>query len=189
MTTFTQEDIDAAVAQVRAELETKISELTAKNEQSEAEARFIADREELEAQIVALQADHDGAVLRADQAEKDYIDLVAFLEGTEAETAAAAALAEARTGRLEKVAAYNFAEEYVTANADRWAAMSEDDFAALTSDWDAVLAKREQARSTATGSVLPKATAMTASSEEIDSTALMAEVLNMKFNGNDPRKL
>jgi hypothetical protein len=184
-TNYTQDDINAAVAEATRPLEAKIAELMSAMEQSAVDAKVGSVRAELEAKIAELQAALDSAVLEAQAAKTDYETLVASTEAEKAEQARLQAIEASKAARKEVAAKYAFSEDYVAASLERWASMPDADFAALVSDWDAVAAKREDARK---GDL--KETAMTAALEKTgDSKSVVREVLAMNLRGIDPRTL
>lgn len=183
--TYTQEELDAAVTAALEPVQKSLEELKAGMEQSEVEARFSQEKAELEASIADLQAQLDSAVLKASEAEKRYDDLVAMLEEATAAAEAkaeAAARMEARLARVNEVA--SFPEEYVAANAERWASMSDEDFETLVADWAAIAKPKEEA---AEEVVFPETTAMVASRSDAKPTSAVREIFDLTIGGIDPR--
>ncbi len=183
--TFTQEEFDAAVVEALKPVQAELDALKTQTSQSETETRIAAVKTEAETEKVALQAQLDTAVLEAEKAKKDHADLLAKIEADKVEAEAAAAREARREERLAKVAEVaSFPAEYVTANADRWVAMSDEDFESLTDSWKTITAKSDDGQ----GDGLPAATAMVASRNG-DSPSAIREVLAMRFTGVDPRRV
>lgn len=141
MKTYTEDEFTAAVQEAVAslqsindtkvaDLQTKVDELTAKLE-----------LDEFESQIADMQAKLDLAEAATAVAVKETVDLVAYLEGLEAEAAEAARLETIKTDRRAAIAeATAFSDEQIDAKIDRWVAMDEDMFNAILEDLKAVAA-------------------------------------------------
>lgn len=90
--------------------------------------------EALKADIAALQTKLDQAEAAKASAESKVSDVANYLEAVKTEADEAAALEARKSDRVAEIAKLvTFSDEYVTENADRWAAQSEDDFAATLS--------------------------------------------------------
>jgi hypothetical protein len=101
-----------------------------------------------------------------------------------------AARKEQRLEQVKEVA--SFSEEHVSANADRWAKMSDDDFEAIISDWKAVAEAAAQPVVEKQEEKIPAATAMVASRSETKGTDKFAsarQIMRAGLTGNDPRTL
>lgn len=148
VSTFTQEQLDAAVAKAVAEatgpLQTKLDELTSQSaEQAQQDAIDAAVAEKV-AELAELQTKFDAATLEAATEKKAREDLEAFLaaEQTKAdEKAAADARKDARIEEI-KTAELPFTDEWIEENADRLAAMNDEDWAARLVEWK-TLAKKD----------------------------------------------
>lgn len=179
--TYTEDEYNALVAKVT-DLEAKVSELTAATETSATDAAVAAAKVELEAQIADLQSKLDTATLEAEAAKKSHDDLVEYFEG---EAAAIQAAAELEARKSERVAAVkeaaSFPDEYLEANADRFAAMSDEQFEAALEDWKAIAPK-----GTAKDDI-PSTTAMTASRSNDSTPNVLSEVMGFRFQGVDTR--
>jgi uncharacterized protein YhaN len=187
LSTFTQEELDAAVAAAIAPLQTKLTELEQSQVETEVDARIAAAKAESDSRIAELQGELDSSVLKATEAERQYSDLIAFLESQQAEQEAAAELATRRDSRLELVKEVaSFPDEYVTANADRWAGLSDEDFESLVNDWKAISVARKETQETGT---LPKVTAMTAGRTTEETRSALSDVTDWYLQGFDPRTL
>ncbi|MGE3468193.1 MAG: hypothetical protein AB7J13_14845 [Pyrinomonadaceae bacterium] len=187
MSTFTQEDLDAAVADALAPLQQKLKELQESHQESEVEGRIAAAKAELETRITDLQGELDSSVLKVSEAERRYDELVAFLDSERVAQEAAAELAARKDERLVLVKEVaSFPDEYVAANADRWAGLADEEFEALVNDWKAISVARKDA-----GDIteLPRQTSMQANRSDGGSKSVMSEVLEWTLQGHDPRTL
>lgn len=187
LSTFTQEDIDSAVAAAVKPLDDKIKELLTSQEQADIEERIVKEKAELEAKMADIQTQLDSAVLEAAEAKKTHDEFVAFLDAAKADEAAKAELASRKEARLTLVKEVaSFPEEYVEANADRWAALSDEDFEALTADWKQIASKREESTEDTT---LPSATTMVASRQEGKPSSALDDIFALTLSGFDPKTL
>lgn len=187
---YTEEEfraaVDKAVAEATTPLNQRISELEGAQAESAVEAKFAEIRAEAEAKVSEIQSQLDSAVLEAQQAKEAREQLEAFLNEEaekaqrEAETAARK---EERLGKVREAA--NFPEEYLEANADRFAAMSDEDFDKAIEDWGEIAAKSDD------GSRPPAATALHASRDNDPGrpTSAVAEVFALRDSGVDTRTL
>jgi uncharacterized protein YhaN len=185
--TYSQTELDTAVAAAVTDavkpLREELDGLKASKEEKDFESRIATAKAELEEQIKSLQGELDTANLKAEQATKQHEDLVAALEQAKVEQEAAAELARRRDERLAKVREVaSFSDEYIEKAADRWAALSDEDFAALVADWVEVAGKKTDA---ASQNDLPPASAMTASRSDADksSRSALREVMDLSLNG------
>lgn len=185
---FTQEDMDAAVANAVTPLKDTIADLQKKMEAEAAADAHASEKAELEAKINEFQVQLDKAVLDATSAKTEYDNLVAFLNETIAAAEAEEAQKAKKAGRVQKMKTYAFSDEQVEERADRWAAMSDEEFDTYVSDLEALgakaVAEAEDAQTT-----LPTATAMTAAAEvknHGDKSSAMRSVLSMSRRGIDP---
>lgn len=136
VSTYTQDELNAAVAEAVADIQAKLDALTAEQGLAEFETRLSEMAEAHEAKVAELQAQIDAAMASAEAATKERDDLVALREAEQVAAEAAEALA-ARTEEIKAVVAGLFAEDYVTANLERWAGMEAEAFEALLVDWQA----------------------------------------------------
>jgi fibronectin type 3 domain-containing protein len=188
--TYSQDELDAAVAAAVKPLEDTLQDLKAGVEQSEIEQRHAKEKAELESKISEIQAQLDSAVLKAAEAEKQHTELVAFLEAEQAKADAAAEIARRREDRLAVVKQVaSFPDEYMEANADRWAALADEDFAALTEDWKAIASKPAGDESDDNSDQMPAGqTAMVASrNDESDGKSAVRDIFDLTLSGVDPR--
>lgn len=144
MSTYTQEELQAAVADAVGPIQSELDELKASQEQAAIEARITELAEQHEAEKAELQAQLDQATAEAETSKRAHDELVAFLE-EEAAKAEAEAARSARREEIKDVVSAIFSEEYVEANIDRWASMDVEAFESLAADWKAVEAQKEEA--------------------------------------------
>jgi chromosome segregation ATPase len=187
---FTQEQLDAAVAAAVAPLKEQISTFEAKASNEEVEAKIAELKTESDTKIAELQAKLDSAVLEASEAKKTVEDTTAYLEAVKAEADAAAELASKKETRLTLVRdAANFPDEYIEANADRWASLDDTAFEALVNDWRAI-AKREEGQSNAPAAEkLLASTAMVASREDKGTKSAVSSLFELAANGADLKRI
>ena len=140
MSTYTQEELQAQIAEAVGPVAQELADLKASQEQAAIEARMNELAEQHEAEKADLQAQLDHATAEAEAAKRAHDELVAFLEE---ETAKAEALAvlDARRQEVKVVVAEIFSdEEYIETNLDRWASMDVEAFEAQVEDWKAAQA-------------------------------------------------
>lgn len=144
--TYTEEDlkakVDEAVKAAVEERDARIAELSAAQQTSET-AKAVADAVQAkDEEIAALRGDLDKAVLEAANAKADRDAVVAWLEGekTAAEQAALiSARKDTRLAKLKEVA--QFPDDYLTQNAERFAAMSDEEFDSRCAEYAALSGK------------------------------------------------
>lgn len=166
MATFTDEELQAAVdaavaaavADATSPLKSRITELESSAQQSEVETM----KSELEARVSELEGKLDAAVLEATTAKEEKAAVEQAWADEKAAAEEAVAVTARRDERLQKVKEVaSFPDAYLTENADRFAAMSDDDFNARLEEWTAI-----SKPSTDPKTVIPKTTALTASRQE-----------------------
>lgn len=190
--TFTKSEVEAqvalAVAAATEELSKSLEEFKASQTASEVEAKIAAAQAEADVKVADLQAQLDAAVIEAGEATKARTDLESFLTAAQADADAATAIAARKDERVKLVTeAASFPEEYVTANADRWAGMSDEDFEATLADYKAVA---EKASASSKGGTLPDKTALHASRDDAGSKgSATSKVFDLIRSGVDPREL
>lgn len=186
--TYTAEDLQAAVADATAELNARIAAMEAAATESAMDARLAAVKAEADAQIADVRTQLDTAVLEAGQAKGE---LVAFRDGltalaeAEALNVAVAARKETRLARVKESA--SFPDEYLASNADRFAAMSDEDFEERVAEWASLSAKTAPL-----AGGIPRQTALVAAREITDTTArgALREVMrDFRSQHIDPRSL
>lgn len=129
--------VDKAVADATGPLQAELAELKGQTAEQQIAAAVAAATAEKDTAIGELQTKLDAATLEAATEKKSREDLEAFLTA-EKETLDAKAEADARKdARIEEVKAAElaFTDEWLTENADRLAAMSDDDWAAQLDSW------------------------------------------------------
>jgi len=189
VSTFSKEELEAAVAEAVEPLNAKITELSATHEQAEIEAKIEEAKTPLQDEITELQAKLDAQVLETEAAKTEHTELVSLLETSEADRVAAEELASRRDERVALVKEVaSFPEEHITANADRWASMDQAMFEAALEDWKLIGAKAPE---TKVDPKVPAETAMLGGGEKKapadEGFAAVREVMNMSIRGFDPR--
>lgn len=189
MDTLTKEEHEAAladavakaIAEATAPLSAKIAEFEAAQADSEVGKAVAEATAPLTEQITSLQTQLDEAVLARTAAEEANATQEKFWADAIAEQEAADTAAARKDERLAKVReTANFPEEYLTENADRFAAMSDEDFEARLGEWSTIAPKATV--------VIPSTTGLHASREEattINGSAL-GELRNLRGLA-DPR--
>lgn len=182
--TYSEEEHSALLAQV-AELTAKVAELTTASTASEIDAKIATVKTELEAQVTDLQTKLDSAVLEAQAAKDDRDNTVSYLEGEAAAAEAAAAITARKDERIAKVKEVaSFPDEYLDENADRFAAMSDEEFAKALEDWAVIAPKKAGSKD----DKIPDKTAMTAARTTAEPD-VMSEIFDLRFNGVDVRSI
>lgn len=185
VTTYTEDELRAAVDAAVGELRSELDAFKASQEAAAVETRIATAVTEaktpLEAQVAELQASLDAKVLEV-QAEKARAEALEAEKVAAVEAAALEARREDRLTAVREVA--SFPEEYLVANADRFAAMNDDDFAARVEEWKQIAVKTENEG-------LPAKTALTATSESTTKTngSAVKELFALRRAGLDPRSL
>lgn len=160
MPEFSQADIDAAVAAATGPLQQRLAELEAQAQESEvgkAVAQAVGEKDtlitDLQTQLDTATAARTAAETKLAETEKYWVDAIAAHE----EAVAVAARKETRIGQAAELGVFN--DEYIAANADRFAAMSDEDFAARIEEWKLIAASAKPGE----GKTPPATTAMVAS--------------------------
>lgn len=131
--TYTEEDLKAAVALATQPLAAKIAELEAKDAEAEIETKVAEAVAPVKEELDQAKKDLDVATAAVEAAKSELEDVKTYL-AAEAEAAKAAEeVAERKAQRIEEAKAF-YKAEYVEAQADRWAAMSDEEFAGLIED-------------------------------------------------------
>lgn len=145
MDTFTQEELDAAVAAAVAPIQAELQSLKDSAAESEVDTRVAEAKAEADARVAELQGQLESAVLEAEAAKNELANLTAYLE-SEKEAAELAELYEAikadRKAKIAEVA--SFPEDFLEANLDRWCAEDEEAFAARLEEWKISSSKKEE---------------------------------------------
>lgn len=136
MSKYTEEDLQAAIAEATKPLQDALNEIKASQDQAAIEARISEVTAAAEAEKADLQAKLDAVNVELAAAKAQYDDLVALLEAEDARVAQEAALAARRdevTAQVKERTALS--EAYIAENIDRWVAMDAEAFAALLDGW------------------------------------------------------
>lgn len=188
--TYTSEELAAAVALAVKPLEDRITELEAEDAEAEVEAKIAEAKAELETKISELQTELDVKVAELEAAKSETEAIKSFLEAEAAREAEEAAREERKSARLEQVKENaSYSDEYLETHADRWASMSDDEFAGLIDDLKAAGVKKSEEKKDDT---LPSDTKLNASSEKASQngeTTALGNVLNLRRAGIDARRV
>lgn len=186
---FTQEDVDAAVEAAVAPVQTELDGLKAFLGEAEEDERVAAVKADYETQVNDLKAELDAAKNEAGAAKDELESTLQFFADLQ-ELADLHELYEARKEqrKADVADAASFTEEYIDENIDRWAAMSDEDFAAVVADWRAIPSKaaeegsdeNEDYRSTAMQGVRPSGGSASVSDDLADLLAAQKHGFNIK---------
>jgi chromosome segregation ATPase len=190
--TFTKEEVDAKVAEALAPLQAKLDELEAEKSESAIDAKVAEAKKEAEEQIAAVQKELDEAKIAQSAAEeqvaaaqKSLTDTIAYLEAEKEAAEAAEAIEAKKAERVESVKeAASFDEEYLTANAERWAKMDEELFTATLEEYKVLSAKAGKK----TESKLPNSTVLETASQENGETSKLGVLAELRSVGFDARR-
>lgn len=186
---FTQEEVDAAVAAATAALHTRLEELGAQVQETEvgrAIAAAVADKEtsisELQAQLDAAEAARTAAESQLTETKQFWVDAIA----THEQELTFAARRDERITQAKEAGV--FSEDYVADNADRFAAMADDDFANRLTEWRLIAAKPAEP---VAPSKIPATTALSASQVDltVPRTSQLGLIGEMRAKRIDPRTL
>lgn len=183
MATFTEEEVqaavDKAVAEASTSLQTRITELEGNQQQSALEQAIADAKAELETKIVELQTQLDAAVLEAAQAKEAKDSLQEAWDAEKQSAEQAAEIAARRDERLAKVREVaSFPDQYLEDNAERFAALSDEDFAARLAEWAEISTKE-----------IPKKSAFTAARSEEANGSALTSLREFRRVQADPRTL
>lgn len=161
--TYTSEELAAAVALAVKPLEDKITELEAKDAEAETETKIAEAKAELETKISELSTALDVKVAEVEAAKKELEDLKTYLDAEKARVDEEAAREARKSERVEQVKENaNYPDDYLNGQADRWAAMSDEEFAGLIDDLKAAGVKKADEEDDS----LPADTKLTGASEK-----------------------
>lgn len=182
--TYSEDELKAAIEEATAPLAARLVQLQAAAQESEVEGRIAAMKAEADAEIEEVRAQLDSAVLAREAAVSELAEFKAGLEelaAAQEQAAAQEARREERLARVREVA--SFSDEYIELNADRWVALSDEDFEARMSEWASLVPSK--------GDSIPKHTALTAARESTDRSGMGAirDVLSLRMEHVDPRKI
>jgi uncharacterized coiled-coil protein SlyX len=185
---FTQSDMDAAVAAATGPLQQRLAELEAQAQESEvgkAVAQAVGEREtqiaDLQTQLDTATAARTAAETKLAETEKYWVDTIAAHE----EAVTMAARKEQRVGQATELGVFD--AKYIEANADRFAAMSDEDFAARIDEWKLIAASAKPGE----GKTPPATTAMVASRTETgtDTASKLSRLAELRARNVDLRTL
>ena len=144
--TYTEDDLKAAVAEALAPVQAELDQLRLKDKASETDAAIEQVKAEYTSTIEDLQRQLDEEAIKAESARNELANVVSYLE---AEVNADAERAEFEARRAARIEAVNevaeFPEDRLEASADRWAKMSDEEFASLLEDFAAAAAPSKKA--------------------------------------------
>lgn len=191
MTTFTQEQMDAAVAEATAASEAlakRVAELEAAQQETEVGKAVAEATAPLSTEIADLQSKLDEAVLARQAAEEAKTNLENWWAEqitAHQEAEAAAARKDERVAKVKEAA--SFPDEYLEANADRFAAMSDEDFEARLEEWRTIAPAPASTQ-------IPGDTALTAAREgaaggSTNKGSMLSELGSLRHSLTDPRTL
>lgn len=144
--TYTEDDLKAAVAEALAPVQAELDQLRLKDKASETDAAIEQVKAEYTSTIEDLQRQLDEEAIKAESARNELANVVSYLE---AEVNAEAERAEFEARRAARIEAVNevaeFPEDRLEASADRWAKMSDEEFASLLEDFAAAAAPSKKA--------------------------------------------
>lgn len=185
-TTFTEADVLAAVEKAVRPLQDKIAELES-IQAEEVTAQKIAEiKAELEQSIAELTADRDRELARANLAEKALSDYQAELEALSVQAEAEAKATALRSERRAAIAELGcFTEAEIEARIEGWAAQAEEVFAITIGDLR-TLAERATA-TTETVEEKPPATAIQTVRTPETGSSIFSELADLRNKGVDLR--
>ncbi len=185
--TYTEAELNAKVEAATSGLVAKLAELEGSQKQSEVDKALNEAKAQADAKINELQASLDAAVVEATKAKEDKAAVEQFWAEAIAEDTKNKEIASRKEERLVKIAEVaSLPEKYLEDNADRFAAMSEEDFVARLEEWKVIAAKTED--------IIPKKTALTAAREDGGDSSntngsMLGEIAGMRRHLVDPRTL
>lgn len=144
--TFTEAELSAevqkAVAEATAPLQSQLNELLASQTQTAVDKAIADALAPVQAELAEVQGKLDVAVAEAKSERESHEAIVAYLEAEAATAAEAAEVAARKDERIEQVRETKaFDDEYVEENAERFAAMSADEFESRLTEWKAIAAR------------------------------------------------
>jgi len=195
--TYTEDDLKAVVAEALAPVQAELDQLRLKDKASETDAAIEQVKAEYTSTIEDLQRQLDEEAVKAESARNELTNVVSYLEAevnAEAERAEFEARRDSRIEAVKEIA--DFPDERLEASADRWAKMSDEEFASLLEDFAAAAAVskkgkkideqdeklRDKAGLESTG-FKPSETA------GLSDKSLRREVLGFRVNGIDPTRI
>ena len=181
--TYSQEEVDRAVAEAISDLQAELDKVRQSESARALEEAVEAAKQELQAQIDELQTKLDTAVVETEQARAERDKVQADWDAEKAEAEEAQLLASRRESRLAKVKeAACFPDEDLEENADRFVAMSDEDFEARLAEWAALVDRSDDP---------PRKTALTAARENSSTNngSMLGELRTLRRALADPTVL
>jgi hypothetical protein len=185
---YTQADLDAAVASATDPLRQRLAELEAEVTETEVGKAVAAATADRDTQIADLQHQLDTATAARSAAETKLTETDQYWTAAVAAAQEAVAIAARRDERTAKAAELGvFSDEYLASNAQRFAVMSDEDFAARLDEWRLIAA---QAKPGADRTDIPATTAFMAHrTEEQPASSALGRLTEMRMKRIDPRAL
>lgn len=188
--TYTQEDLDAAIAKALEPATAELDALKAAADADAQNAKLAELKTAHEAELAELQQKLDEAVVTADTVKSEFDSYKSEIETAAAEKAEAE-LRESRTeARLEAVKEVaNFSDDFIESNTERWVSMSDEDFEISVAGYKAAA----EAALAATSEKEKEVSLTTNLGGERDTSSTtdrmsgVREVLAMRVKGIDPR--
>lgn len=189
--TFTQDDIDTAIAAATSGLQQRLVELEAQVQDSEIGKAIASATAEKEAAIAELQTKLDAAEAAKTAAENKLVETEQYWANAIEEQEAAAAFAarkEQRTAEAREAGV--FSDEYITANSDRFAAYNDDDWTERLTEWALITAQSGKATASV-NSATPATTALRAARADTGTTkeSSLSLLTTLRAERIDPRAL
>ena len=195
--TYTEDDLKAAVAEALAPVQAELDQLRLKDKASETDAAIEQVKAEYTSTIEDLQRQLDEEAIKAESARNELANVVSYLE---AEVNADAERAEFEARRAARIEAVNevaeFPEDRLEASADRWAKMSDEEFASLLEDFAAAAAPSkkaakvdEQDEKTKDKAGLESTGFKPSETASLSDKSLRREVLGFRNAGIDPTRI
>lgn len=175
MTTYTEDElteaVKAAVDKATTEFRSKVAALEAAQQSTEVQEAVATAKAEYTELLAALEAEKaeiaaklDEAVITAESERQRADQLLAWLEGeatAEAERIAMETRKESRLAAVKEVAC--FPDEYLETNAERFAAMTDEDFEIALESYKTITAAKGGSPA---GGLIPAVTGLHASRED-----------------------
>lgn len=184
---FTQADLEAAVAAATSDLQKRLEELGAQvrdTEVGQAVAEAVAGKEtevsELQNKLDAAEAARTAAENKLTETEQYWTEAIAAAE----EQTQVAARRDERVAEAKKAGV--LADAYVDEHADRFAAMSDDEFKSRLDEWRAIAAA---AGGTKTGEIPAKTALNAARATEEQPTSALSYIADLRRDRVDPKSL
>lgn len=190
MSTYTEDELKAAVAEAVKPLVAEVEALKAQADADAVETRIAEMTAKFETDLAEVQAALDAATIEAQVAKAEREDVIAYLAAEVQAAEEATARAEREGARLAAVKeAANFPDEFVAAHTERWVAMSDEDFDATIEGYKVAAESAKAVKEEAPAA--PTAAASTAMNAERETAGAgnsdLGDVMRLRFKGIDPR--